>query len=256
MGIKQPGFRHPVGSLLAAIRFLTILPLPGSGEEDERFFEGALLYFTITGLLIGIQGALIGLVLTELLPVLVTAVLLTLYLSLISGFLHLDGLADSSDGMLSSRPADKCLEIMRDSRIGVMGGAAICSLLLLKTAAFASLDSRYLFDAMVLAPAAGRTSIILMMALAPYARSDGGLGQLFYSESKWTAVLVSLLLLGAAILLLVPQKLLLLMTTLAATTLIFTWICRKRIGGATGDTLGALCELTETLILVSFCIHL
>ncbi|MEE4165389.1 MAG: adenosylcobinamide-GDP ribazoletransferase, partial [Desulfocapsaceae bacterium] len=182
----QP-LRQPVRSLIASLRFLTILPLPGSGEDDASFFDGALFFFTITGLIIGTFGALLSLLLLKLFPPLVAAGLLAVFLSLASGFLHLDGLADSCDGLLSSRPAEKCLEIMRDSRIGVMGAASLCTVLLLKTAALASVAETTVFAAMILAPAAGRTAIIFMMALAPYARKTDGLGCRFYAGiNRWT----------------------------------------------------------------------
>ncbi len=252
--MKHQAIRHPLKSLMAAVRFLTILPLPGTGEHDADFFGGALFYFTITGLIIGSFAALFAFLLSTSLPVLVSAVLLTVFLSLSSGFLHLDGLADSSDGLLSARPAPRCLEIMRDSRIGVMGAAVLCGVFLLKTASIAAIDRESIYHAMILAPAAGRTSIILTMALLPYARKSEGLGRLFYSGiNRWAAFFSALLFIGAAALL-SPSRLILLSIALLLTVVLCAWICRSKIGGATGDTLGAVCELSETAVLMSFSI--
>lgn len=252
--MKHPAINHPLNSLMAALRFLTILPIPGSGEDDTSLFEGALFYFTITGLLIGSLGALCAFILVNSLPSLVSGVLLTVFLSFISGFFHLDGLADSSDGLLSARPAAQCLEIMRDSRIGVMGAAALCAVLLLKTTSIAVIDQRTIYSAMIVAPVAGRTAIVFMMAVLPYAREDRGLGELFYSDiNRWAAFVAGLIFLVVTAVL-IPSKLVLLCMTLLLTVAVFSWVCSRKIGGATGDTLGAICELTEATILLSFCI--
>lgn len=254
--MKHPAISHPFKSLLAAIRFLTILPLPGSGENDTSFFGGALFYFPIIGLLIGSFSALGAFFLVNALPIGVVAVLLTIFLSLASGFLHLDGLADSCDGLLSARPAQKCLEIMRDSRIGVMGAAALSVVFLLKTASIAALDPTNIYSALIIAPVAGRTSIILMMALLPYARKNEGLGVLFYSGNNRWAAFFSALFFITVTTVLIPTKFIMLSLTLVVSVAVFSWVCRKKIGGATGDTLGAVCEITETMVLIAFCTNL
>jgi adenosylcobinamide-GDP ribazoletransferase len=254
--MKHPAISHPFKSLLAAIRFLTILPLPGSGENDTSFFGGALFYFPFTGLLIGSFSALGAFFLVNALPIGVVAVLLTIFLSLASGFLHLDGLADSCDGLLSARPAQKCLEIMRDSRIGVMGAAALSVVFLLKTASIAALDPTNIYSALIIAPVAGRTSIILMMALLPYARKNEGLGVLFYSGNNRWAAFFSALFFITVTTVLIPTKCIMLSLTLVVSVAVFSWVCRKKIGGATGDTLGAVCEITETMVLIAFCTNL
>lgn len=239
--------------MAAAMRFLTIIPVPGGGEKDGSFFGGALFYFTITGIIIGAGGALFSYLLSMVLPSLVTAVILTIFLSIVSGFLHLDGLADSFDGLLSARPAHQSLEIMRDSRIGVMGAAAITALFLLKTTTINSIDHHELIVAMLIVPAAGRTSIVIMMSILPYARKNKGLGELFYTGVNRWAAIVSVLVLGALTILFAPSRFFLIFIILIVTVGMFSWICKTKIGGATGDTLGAVCELSEAMILLSFC---
>lgn len=251
--MKHPAVWNPLSCLAAAIRFLTIIPVPGDGEKDGSFFGGALFYFTITGIIIGAGGALFSYLLAGLLPPLVAAVILTIFLSVVSGFLHLDGLADSFDGLLSARPAHQCLEIMRDSRVGVMGAAAIAAVFLLKAATIFSIDHQELIVAMLIVPAAGRTSIVAMMLILPYARKNNGLGELFYTGVNRWAAIVSFLVLGALTLLFSPSRFFLIFFVLILTVGIFSWICKTKMGGATGDTLGAVCELSETTILLSFC---
>ena len=107
---------------------------------------------------------------------------------------------------------------------------------------------------MILAPAAGRTAIVFMMAMLPYARDEQGLGKLFYSGINRWAALSSALIFIAVASAMAPAKLFLLCLTVLLTVTVFSLICRRKIGGATGDTLGAVCELTETTVLMSFCI--
>ena len=113
---------------LAAIQFLTILPLPRGLCPDERALGGSLPFFPVVGLGIGAAVALIDRGLGSLFPVGVTSVLAVILLIAASGGLHLDGLADTADGFFSSRPRERIFEIMRDNRTGPMEVAAIvCS---------------------------------------------------------------------------------------------------------------------------------
>ena len=123
---------------LAAIRFLTILPLPGGANPGERVLGGALPFFPVVGLLIGavIAGADWGL--GRIFPIGVTSVFTVIFLIAVSGGLHIDGLADTADGFFSARPREGILAIMKDSRTGPMGVAAIVCVVALKIALIAS----------------------------------------------------------------------------------------------------------------------
>ena len=145
---------------------------------------------------------------------------------------------------------------MRDSRVGVMGAAAVSAIFLIKTAALVSINSNELMTALVIAPAAGRTSILCSMALLPYARDNEGLGTLFYSGATRSAALFSLLIFVVMSYLMAPAKTMLVVATVILVTLCFAFLCRRRIGGSTGDTLGAVCELTEAAVLLAFSLTL
>jgi len=171
-------------------------------------------------------------------------------MSFISGFLHLDGLADTADGFMSSRGREQCLVIMKDSRIGVMGAAAIAAVLMAKTSALASLPAAELVSTVMIAAAAGRTATVVMMSALPYARSEGGLGNLFSdTDTGKYAAIISVCLLGVVMILLAPQRMVLLVGISAITVVLFCSWCVRKIGGYTGDTLGAVCELTEVAVL-------
>jgi len=244
-----------IGRFAAALRFLTIIPLPGSLGTTEDELTGATSFFPLVGLLLGCIAVPLVWLLHLLLPPLVIAVLATLFLLAFSGGLHLDGLADTADGFFSSRPKEKILEIMRDSATGAMGVIAIVVLLLLKVACLASLDTN-LLPVVLLMPLAGRTAILLMMALLPYARPQGGLATLFYSRRSRMVAICSFVFFSATALLLTGVQGGLAVLAVALLVALFSWFCQRKIGGATGDTLGASCELAEAAVAFAFVISL
>ncbi len=237
--------------LCAAMRFLSLLPISWRSEEDSRQFAASLPYFAVVGMIIGGMGALLVFLLQHIFPQAVVIALGLVFLAFISGCLHLDGLSDSADGLLSSRPREACLTIMKDSRAGAMGVVVVVLVLLTKFAALISLPAATLLPAFFLMPLAGRCAILLSMASLPYARQEGGLGLLFYSgDSKKAAILAIILLIIWCFLLLPAQWISILVGVLVVNFLFNRW-CRIKLGGATGDTLGAVCELSEMIAAVS-----
>jgi adenosylcobinamide-GDP ribazoletransferase len=232
-------------SCVAAFRFLTIIPVPTSFGTAVEDLDDAAVFFPVVGLLLGTVAWGGAWFFWRFLPPYVAAVALTILLLSFSGALHLDGLADTADGFFSSRQRERMLEIMRDSRIGVMGVVALWIILTLKVFSLASLQGAEAPKAAFLMVLAGRCALVVMMAVLPYARPEGGLGTRLYSHTTaWTALpgmviyfLSSFLLYGVAGLVLAG----LVMMTL----LLFCFFCYRRIGGATGDTLGAACEISE-----------
>ncbi|MFH2124548.1 MAG: adenosylcobinamide-GDP ribazoletransferase [Pseudomonadota bacterium] len=253
-----PGvLRHPLATFLAALRFLTIVPIAWRCEEDGRFFTASLPWFPVIGLLIGLAVAGLVSCIAPFFPSSVVAVAAIVVLAAVSGCLHLDGLADSGDGLLSARPRERILEIMRDSHTGAMGVIALIVVLLGKFAALTALSGATLFTTLIAMPLAGRCAIVLTMAILPYAREGEGLGRLFYSPSSRLTALWSLVFLVVAFAWSGGRVLLPVLTALILTVLLFALWCRSKIGGATGDTLGAVCELTELMVAVAmtFALH-
>ncbi len=256
--VGSPSLRlllRPFGSFAAALRFLTILPLPGRFGTSEAELANAAPFFPLVGLLLGCIAAPAAQLFFHFLPPLPTAVLLTFLLLAFSGGLHLDGLADTADGFFSARSPERMLEIMKDSSIGAMGAIALILLLLLKTACLASLPPDKLLAAAFLMPAAGRAAILLLMAMLPYAREEG-LGRLFAvyfnSGAGWAASLAGFFLLTwAAAAAAGPSGLAVVLAVLLL-TFCFVLLCRSKIGGVTGDTLGAACELAEAAAALAF----
>lgn len=241
-------------ALATAVRFMTVLPVPDAWCGDERTMARLTWYTPVVGALVGGCAVAVTLALRPLVPPLVLAVLVAAAYALLSGGLHLDGLADTADGFLSWRPRERVLEIMHDSHIGTMGVLALIFVVGLRvallTALFESLPQTgpRLPATVFLAPMTGRCLVPLTIALVPYARPQG-LGALVWQRSVVRA--------GAGLVVLgVLGWLTWCGTGLVAAGLAalavggFAGWCRRRIGGGTGDTLGAAIELGDLLPLV------
>jgi len=228
----------------AALQFLTILPLPRGLTPDERALGGAIPFFPVVGLGIGATIALMDWGLGFLFPVGVTSVFAVILLIAVSGGLHTDGLADTADGFFSSRPRERILDIMRDSRTGPMGVAAIVCVVALKIALIATVSGPSRAWVLLLTPVAGRSALLIQMALLPYARPEGLVGIFHRNRSRGHALWALAVLLAVGYLAgCIPGLIAGGCAFLAA--LLFAAYSFRRIGGLTGDTLGAACELTE-----------
>ncbi len=234
------------GPLCAALAFLTIVPVPrrwcGEGGDLER----SVAWFPLVGLLLGLVIAGLDLAFSAALPPLPAGVLTVIAMEAISGALHLDGLADTADGFLSSRPRERILEIMKDSRVGPMGVAAIAGVLLLKVAAVASLAPAARFGTVLLMPLAGRVAPVLLMSTLRYVRENGILTVFQRRRVRSAPSLAVAFLSAAGWLAAGPVGLAAAAAAVALTALFALW-CRAKIGGCTGDTLGAACELAEVV---------
>lgn len=240
-----------IRSFLAALQFLTVIPIPA--RLDERDFERSPVWFPLVGLLLGGIVAVVDAVLAKMgLSGLLLSALSVGLLAALSGGLHLDGLADTADGFLSARPRERVLEIMRDSHIGTMGVLALIFVLAIKGAALTELTGPMRWKALLFAPLAGRCLQIGVMGLLPYARKEGGLAGVFLrrnnrglvASSATVLCVVALLLLGFR------EGLVLVFATAAVAVLLSLWSLR-RIGGFTGDTLGATSEIVEAVVFVA-----
>jgi len=244
--------------LWAAVGFLTVLPLPAFCQHTEQDLVRSVSLFPVIGLLVGLSSAGLALGLASLFPPLVLAVILVGWLAVVHGGLHLDGVADTADGFLSHHGRDRVLDIMRDSHIGAFGSLAMGGVLALKVAALASLPPAYYLEAVLLAPVLGRCVMVPMLGFLSFARSDG-LGLLFLREGPgWRPILESTLamtiLVGTAWLT-VGIAGLVAGAVVVMVTALFAYWCRRRIGGITGDTVGAASEIAEMVVLVTLSVQ-
>ena len=240
-----------IGGLLAAVGFLTRVPVPPRVFDDPQAQRQSLAWYPLVGLLLGGVLAALAWALRESPPLLVAAVVLGAWVAL-TGALHLDGLADSADawvGGLGDR--DRTLQIMKDPRCGPVGVVAIVLTLLLKFAALASLPAGG-WPALLLAPMLARGALTLAFLGTPYVR-PGGLGSALVAAPRRAG--------GGALLLVVAGCLVWpgwhgVLALLAATVVFLAWrrACLRRLGGMTGDTCGALAELVEVAVLLAWAI--
>jgi len=232
-------------SLLAALGFLTRVPVPAWVFKDARATKASLAWYPAVGLLIG--GVLWSLAwVGNGLPPLLRAALLLLVWTALTGALHLDGLADSADawvGGLGDR--ERTLAIMKDPRSGPMGVTAVVLVLLLKFAALASLPLAG--TALWLAAMLARTAITAAFLSTPYVRSQG-LGSAL-TDSPRPACIAGVV---AAVAVAACSGWHGMRALLAVSVVFACWryACMHRLGGMTGDTLGALTELAEAAVLV------
>lgn len=251
-----------IGSFVAALRFLSIIPVSDSFGTSEDELARSVPFFPLVGLFFSCIALPLAWGLYMVLPPAVAAVLIVFLLLGFSGGLHLDGLADTADGFFSARPRERILEIMRDSATGAMGVMALLLLLSLKIACLAALSvsGDKLFLAVFLMPIAGRIAILLLMALLPYVRPQGGLGSLFPGsfasrQARLRALAVVLVFSGISWAAAGEWGILAVFAVLLITAL-FALVCRRKIGGVTGDTLGAACELAEATVALVFVLQL
>ena len=184
------------------------------------------------------------------LPAPVAVVAYVILLAIIHGGLHVDGLADTGDGFFSHRKRERILEIMRDTHIGTYGCLTVVSVFALKIAGLASLPLTLWSSALFLAPLAGRCSMVLMLVMLPSARPDG-MGVLFKRGRSFREVLWVLAILLLAAWLLLQWHGLVAVGAVLALNVAFMALCQQKIKGFTGDTVGALSELSEMAVLVT-----
>lgn len=243
-----------------AWQFLTIFPSPFDKAEldSDDHFKKASHWFPWVGLILGLFCVLIHLILGLFLPIPLVSILVVVSMILMNGGLHLDGLADTVDGMMSSKPTQQILEIMKDSRSGPMGIFAIVSIILIKVIAMTHCHEQIRNFVLLLCPLIGRSSVVFLMNRLPYAQKNGGLASSFLNQSlskdgrsqfQWKLILNGLGITLLSFMFLRYFGLFSLLFCLLASEFIAR-ICQKKIQGFTGDTLGASCEIIEAFFWV------
>ncbi len=235
--------------LISALQFLTILPM---GKSFDFQPLSMILFFPLVGLIIGTLLAAADWIFLRIWPPGVAALLDVMMLVIVTGALHLDGLGDTADGLLGHRPREKALAIMKDSRIGVMGLVCILFGLSVKWAGIAGIDAhRSLL--LVIIPAYARGAMIFGIKFFKYGRPGGGTGHpLFERPLPWTAFCGLLIPVFLSFFLGISG--IWLNTLFMAFTGILLFYYRKRMDCITGDMLGAMTEIIESLLFLTMSI--
>lgn len=236
--------------LRRAMGFLTIYPLRASDTWTPETLGSSMVYYPVVGLLIGIALWTLHLMLSTLFPSVVAIVLLIGGLTFMTGGLHLDGLADTVDGLSGGYSREETLNIFKDPHVGTMAVISIALALLLKYACLSVLPEEAMFSTLLLMGILSRYSMVQLACFSPYARAEGGVGEPFVqgvkSEHFSTAVLVTL---GLTVVFGGTRGILIWLLVGLATWSYQTYF-RRRLHGITGDVLGAVNEANEALVLV------
>ena len=261
-------------AFLLALQFLTCLPVSLKAAPNPADWGRSAVAYPVIGFLIGLLLAGLQQLVGHADPLL-QAALLTAIWALITGGLHLDGLADSADAWLGGHgDRERTLAIMKDPRSGPAAVSTLVLVLLLKFVALAGLVKAGAYDpaqagfmacsgsespcgawpALLLAPVLGRSALVALLLGTPYVRA-GGMGSSISAHLPRAAAVLALLLVAAGGLL-AGKAGALALAVAAAVWLGLRWMMMRRLGGMTGDTLGAAVELTEVAVLVALALSL
>jgi adenosylcobinamide-GDP ribazoletransferase len=230
--------------LQSSIQFLTIIPCGRSQDFDPR---ATLVFFPVCGLLIGALLALVDILAGNFWNPSAIAVIGVVTLAVISGGLHLDGLADTADGLYGHRTAEQALAIMKDSRIGSIGMVVVVCCLAIKWAGLSGIDAHRPIW-LLLVPAFARASVLFGIRLLPYGRPAGGTGRTFFEQPLrmrdfwgWALIIgLGALLSGWAVVWIGAG--------IAVSTVALLTYYKRKINCITGDMLGAMIEINEAFL--------
>lgn len=239
----------------AMLSFISRLPVPARWSQglDFEHYSRGIVMFPLIGVVLGGLTGLVFMALQTWCGIPLAALFAVLTLALLTGGFHLDGLADTCDGIFSARRRERMLEIMRDSRLGTHGGLALIFVLLAKVLVVSELALRGtpMLAALAAACVAGRGTAVLLMYRHRYAREEG-LGNVFIGKvtGRQTCVTLGLAAILAAVVLPGMRGVAALVVTMVA-IFILGQLLKRTLGGQTGDTLGAAIELGELIFLLA-----
>jgi adenosylcobinamide-GDP ribazoletransferase len=240
-------WRH-LRALIAAITFLTRVPSPRWVGQDPKDLARATAYFPVVGLVVGLWGGLLFIVAATGWPTWVAAAISTAGTVWITGALHEDALADAFDGFGGGWSKDQILLIMKDSRVGAYGVVGLVLVLIIKLGVLASLAPSEALRALVAAHTLGRWSSLPLIWRYDYVREIAPRSKAFGASVTAPRLaggsMLALLVVGAA-LAVTPRRLLLVLLAAVVFTLLSGRYFHRRIGGITGDCLGATNQMIE-----------
>lgn len=240
-------------NFLLALQFLTIIPVKIKHINANRM-SNSLVYFPAVGLLLGLFLAGMGCLLSYLnFERFSINIILVILLAILTGGLHLDGLADTLDAFLSRKSKEEKLKIMHDSNVGAMGVLGIASVILLKIAFLSSVTTPLKYLSLMLACILSRWSLLFTMFLFPYARNEGKAKVFIEGINRKIFFWATIITLIFVVLIWRIKGLLLFLMIIPCAYTMGRFI-KERIGGITGDTLGATNELIEVIALFSICL--
>src|SRR5262249_14531854 len=239
---------EPMRRLMAAIQLLTRIPVqPASTVTGEEDVGKSVAFFPAVGLIVGAGVRLLYYTMKARMPASTCVILVLIYSALITNAFHEDGLADSIDGFGGGWTREQTLTIMRDSRIGTFGTLGLIFLVLLKYNLLSILEWPRFWRWFLFANAASRWSTLPLGMWLGYAR-PAGQGTMVARRVTWPAALIGTLTIGATALVFPPPTAIAAIGVACMVALLTGLYYRRRLGGITGDCLGATNQLTEVAL--------
>lgn len=237
-----------------ALQFLTRIPVPRSVSTGAEQRGRSVPFYPLVGLVLGALIAGLQYLLSAADVGLQSALVLLAWV-LLTGGLHLDGLADSADAWAGSHgDRDKALRIMKDAASGPAGVTAVTLVLLVKFAALAALLRENAWPVLLLAPVLGRMALVLLFLTTAYVRPEGlGAAQSAFLPRRTAVWVLAVFALGVAV---GGRTGIIALLAALSLSLLLRAMMLRRLGGVTGDTLGAACELVETAVVVAMALVL
>jgi adenosylcobinamide-GDP ribazoletransferase len=236
-----------VSALFAALQFLTLCPWPARMDYTDADIGRSAIFFPVIGLILGSILVVVNFVLAPFASAALLSVILVGLLAFVTRGLHLDGLGDTFDGLGTGGGRDRMLTVMGDSRIGVFGLIAVVLVLLLKIHALESIDADR-WQTLLIALILGRWAMVLLAYRSKAAKDGLGSRLIDHLKTKYflIATLLTLLLVAA----IWRSNGIVMMAWVAIFTVASKTYFHRRLGGVTGDTCGAVGELSETSVMV------
>jgi adenosylcobinamide-GDP ribazoletransferase len=235
--------------LRLAISFLTIVPV-AIEDASESDVAASMAWFPLIGAMMGVAFALEDYALAFLVGHAVRSAIIVLLMTLLSGAIHLDALADTADALGAGSNRTRALEILRDSRIGVFGAIALFFALGFKVLALAGLYGRPRLATLILAPMLARWAIVAVSYKIDYLRSEGAGSSMLGRDSDRNLMIAGVIAM-LALIFFHSRRVVTAYALTAITTLGMRWFYRRWLGGITGDLIGACGEIVEVLVMLT-----
>jgi adenosylcobinamide-GDP ribazoletransferase len=240
---------------IAALKFLTIIPLFRHHLDTAEEIGGSIVYYPVVGLIIGLVLVGLGGLLRVALDASVSDGLLIVFLVIITGALHLDGFVDTCDGIAGHRSVEERWRVMHDSRTGAFGVVGAILLLLLKYVALNSIQMPMVVVALM--PVLGRWAMVYSIFAYPYARPEG-LGKVLKQAATWQRFLAATVIALVISIGVAGWANIRCFYLAGPAIMLSTWVIivvvasyfRRMFAGLTGDTYGAINEIAEVSVLL------
>jgi len=241
-----------IAELPLAISFLTILPVIDRRPASDEAVAASFAWFPIVGFLIGVAFVGEDWLLAFFFAQVIRSVLIVISLTVITGAVHLDGLADTADALGAGRDRERALDILHDSRVGTFGASAIFFDLTLKILALSTLAGHRRYAALIFAPMLARWAMLIVASGLPYLRAAGS-GSTLLNGKILSARTAFVAIFTLVVMLILAELHTITVSIAAAIAIVFAMrsFYRRWLGGVTGDLIGACGELVEIAVLVT-----